>query len=246
MDEMNWSCILSEDRSTITIKKDNAIIGKYYLIREPFCHKCCLPLDPAFQYCSFCAGDENYELARSVGLYFKVDYETQLLYINRAEDDLLSLHILYLKNKRGYARNKSWAIPLGLAMSMCFKNLYEELHLVNIIVPVPQHQDSINRRGYNQSEEIAKIVSKKIELPLYSDLLIKTRDEKMMGKSRDERKEAVKGLYKSSKKLNGESVLLIDDTFTTGCTVDECARVLKEAGAKEVYVFVAGRDAPEF
>ena len=129
---------------------------------------------------------------------------------------------------------------------LCFEHKYKELHAADIVVPVPQHTDSINQRGYNQSEEIAKVVCKQMELPLYLNLLIKTRDERMRGKSLPERKELAKGLYEVRTDLDGESILLIDDTFTSGSTLDECARVLIDRGARDVYAFVAGRDAPEY
>ncbi|MCW7076477.1 MAG: hypothetical protein OCU18_04190, partial [Candidatus Syntrophoarchaeum sp.] len=61
-----------------------------------------------------------------------------------------------------------------------------------------------------------------------------------------ERKELAKGLYEVRTDLDGESILLIDDTFTSGSTLDECARVLIDRGARDVYAFVAGRDAPEY
>ena len=133
---MSWRCKLNREDNTIDIERDSNFIGKYYLLPKPFCPKCCSPLDPEFPHCSFCDGIENFKIARSVGLYFKWGYQTELTYIRKPQSDLLSQHILYLKNRRNYADNIKWAIPIGLAMTLCFKYKYEEMHSVDIIVPV--------------------------------------------------------------------------------------------------------------
>lgn len=236
---MTWRCTLTP-KNTIRIEHYDTEIGKYYLMEKPFCTKCTLPLNPNFPHCALCGNIKHFKIARCVGLYFKVHYQGNLTYIKRREDDLLTKHLLALKS------NKEFAKPIGLAMVLCFKHVYRELATVDIITPVPQHQDSLTQRGYNQTEEMARVISSRINVPLDTTLLVKTKDIKMVGKNRFEREELVKELYVATKNLNGESVLLIDDILTTGYSVDECARVLKNAGAGEVRVYVAGRDAPEY
>ena len=243
---MMFQCTLNNDKTKISVRENNEILGEYQLIREPFCEKCSLPLDPEVPECRNCWDIENFDVARAVGLYFKMDYEGTLSYIDKPENDLLSTHIRYLKNSRGYSANIKWACPLGLAMVLCINNLFTEFKSANLIIPVPQHPNSIDRRGYNQSEEIAKIVSEKTGIQLRTDVLTKIKDINMQNKTRVERRKLVIGAYGANTELSGEIVLLIDDTLTTGSNLDECAKILKSNGAKDVYILVAGRDAPEY
>ncbi len=116
-----------------------------------------------------------------------------------------------------------------------------------MIVPLPQHPDSIDKRGHNHAEELSKIIGEHINVSCDNEILRKTKDITMRGKGLNERQESVKGLYAPSvKQLNDETILLIDDLYTTGCNVNECSKILKNIGARVVYVLVAGRDAPEY
>ncbi|MCK4796151.1 MAG: ComF family protein [Spirochaetes bacterium] len=243
-----FECSLNND-DTISVLNSNSFIGKYQLITEPFCEKCSLPLNPEDPFCDNCwnvASNYSFDFAKAVGLYFKWGYDGNIPYIKKPEADLLSTHIRYLKNKRNYSYNIRWAIPLGLAMCLCIKDRFIKLKSVNSIVPIPQHPNSMNRRGYNQAEEIAKVVSKVLDIPLRTDILTKVNDINMRGKNLEERKELVEGAYECFQEINEEIILLIDDTFTTGSNSDECAKVLKRNGAKHVYVMVAGRDVFEY
>lgn len=244
---MTFKCILNSEKNTIQVKENYQDIGEYNLINEPFCDKCSLPLESESSWCDNCFHIKyHFDLARTVGLYFKCGYDGDIPYIEQPNDDSLSTHIRYLKNSKNFSWNKKWAIPLGLAMVLCIKNRFSELKSADMIVPVPQHSGSITKRGYNQSEEIAKVVSEKIGIKIRTDILYKISDVKMIGKNLQERRELVKGAYQSDIKLNGENVLLIDDTLTTGSNLDECAKVLKYNGASNVCVMVAGRDVFEY
>ncbi|MCD5396186.1 MAG: ComF family protein [Candidatus Pacebacteria bacterium] len=111
---------------------------------------------------------------------------------------------------------------------------------------VPITQKKRKFRGFNQSEEIAKRVSKALGLPVFS-LLEKTKETRpQMELQREERRKNIEGVFsliESRKKLvKGAKVLLIDDIFTTGATLNEAARVLKEGGAKKVFGVVIARE----
>ena len=112
-----------------------------------------------------------------------------------------------------------------------------------IIVPVPLTKDKQKARGYNQAEELAFIVQgllnkRGILARVAENLLVKTR-ETVSQKDLDilERRINAKGAYrvKERKACKDSVILLIDDIMTTGATGNECARVLKNAGAKWVY-----------
>ena len=106
---------------------------------------------------------------------------------------------------------------------------------------------SINRyfeRGFNQSYMIAKYISDHINVPILKYGLVKIKNNKMQSTLNiAQRKQNVNGVYKVlfSKVLKGTRVLLVDDIFTTGSTVNECSRILKEAGVIEITVATIAR-----
>lgn len=118
------------------------------------------------------------------------------------------------------------------------------LHGMEILMPVPANAKNEKRRGFNQAELITGKVFEKCRenakgLKYYTDVL--RRDKKgvqMKGESSEERRMNIKGqiLLSETKAhlVRGKTVLLIDDVYTTGATADECAKVLKSAGARRV------------
>ncbi len=113
---------------------------------------------------------------------------------------------------------------------------------IDVVTSVPMHKSAKRVRRYNQTDIIAKTVSNIINKPRNTRLLIKLKNNIAQHKLNSyERAKAVKGLYSSDKKciqeVNGKVILLCDDIITTGSTLNECARILKENGAKAVYCF---------
>ncbi|MBR3888708.1 MAG: ComF family protein [Clostridia bacterium] len=109
----------------------------------------------------------------------------------------------------------------------------------DLVVPVPIHYKRDLARGYNQSAYIAKFVGELIDIPVNKNILVKIKyNQKQSLLDVNSRKENVKNVYSVVKGnlVKDKKILLIDDIFTTGSTVNECSRVLKEAGAKEVIV----------
>jgi competence protein ComFC len=114
-----------------------------------------------------------------------------------------------------------------------------------LLVPVPLSKKKLKRRGFNQSEEIAKELSKNLGIPVSSDALIKEKETSpQMELSKEERAENIKGVFdvNNQEKIRGKKILLVDDVYTTGATMEECARVLKQSGAKEVWGIAVARE----
>jgi ComF family protein len=115
------------------------------------------------------------------------------------------------------------------------------------IVPVPLHESRLRERGYNQVELFAKPLAKRLGLPLRKYLLVRTkpRPEKLK-LTRRERWLTVRGAYamRQAARIDKVRVLLVDDVFTTGATLDACARALREAGAERVAGLTLARVAP--
>lgn len=113
-----------------------------------------------------------------------------------------------------------------------------------ILIPVPLEKKKWKWRGFNQAQEIGKELSDFWEIPSVNDVLIKIRETlPQVELSDEERRENVKGAFsiKNEEKIRGKKILLVDDVFTTGATLEECAKVLKKAGAKEIIGLVVAR-----
>lgn len=114
----------------------------------------------------------------------------------------------------------------------------------DLIVPVPLHPKRLKERGYNQSALLAKKIAKDTGFKcVFNALLKKENSAHQVGYSAKERVENVKGTFMLSPSVDikGKDVLLIDDVITTGATLNECAKVLKENGAGRVDVMTLAR-----
>ena len=116
-----------------------------------------------------------------------------------------------------------------------------------VIVSVLLHKSRMKERGFNQSEEIARSLSKKLGIPLIEQALLKTKKTlSQMDLSREERLKNVSGVFainpENENAIEGKKIILIDDVYTTGTTMQECAKVLKQNHATEVWGVVVARD----
>lgn len=106
------------------------------------------------------------------------------------------------------------------------------------ITSVPMHKNSLNKRGYNQSELIAKYISENTLID-YRPLLKKDRETReQVELSSFERVENLRGVFSCREAVDGKSIIIVDDVITTGSTIEELAKVLKAAGAKKVAALV--------
>lgn len=99
---------------------------------------------------------------------------------------------------------------------------------------VPATGQSQRQRGYNQAHLLAREIASIVKIPLKSTLL-RLHHVDQIGLGRMQRFESVKNNFISRGDLSGKNILLVDDVLTTGATLSECARVLKNAGAKKVW-----------
>lgn len=107
------------------------------------------------------------------------------------------------------------------------------------VIPVPISKERMKDRGFNQSELLAKGVSEKTGIPLYSDVVYKSKEtERQVGLNARERMINLAGSFsvKNGNKIKGKTALLIDDVLTTGATSNYIAKILKKHGAEEVYL----------
>jgi len=133
---------------------------------------------------------------------------------------------------RQYA--KTFAKYLKLAIEYYYKDVN-----FDYIVSVPMTKRKLAERGYDQTQLIAQRLSAVLGISHLANALIKSKETaKQQGLSRDERKYNLAGAFEVVKpnEIDGKIILLIDDVFTTGATVEECSYALLANGAKSVYV----------
>jgi len=113
-----------------------------------------------------------------------------------------------------------------------------------IIAPIPLHKKRFLWRGFNQSELLARELTKNFSFLLSTNNLIRKRYTRAQAElDKKDRENNIKNAFFIKKPLefSGKSVILIDDVYTTGSTMNECAKVLKQAGVKEVWGLVIAR-----
>jgi len=113
-----------------------------------------------------------------------------------------------------------------------------------VVVPVPLHRRRLNWRGFNQAEIIGNGISSYLKLN-FQNLLVRIRNHVPQAQISDRQSRIANatGISKCMEPelVQGKTILLVDDVATTGSTLDDCARALKAAGAKEVIGFVFAR-----
>jgi len=137
---------------------------------------------------------------------------------------------------------KSAARPLGELLANYTKKL--PITLKNwLVVPLPLSPRRLRERGFNQSEEIAKIFAEKLNLLLVDGSLLRQKNSKPQSETKNaaERMENVSGCFSASNsdKVAGRSIILIDDVTTSGATFLEASRTLKSAGARRILALAA-------
>jgi competence protein ComFC len=116
---------------------------------------------------------------------------------------------------------------------------------IDMIVPVPMHPADEQKRGFNQSAMLAKGLSEKINA-VFENILIKSRHTPAQaGLNGAERAANIKGVFSYNKQghLSDERILIVDDVFTTGSTINECAKTLNRCGAGTILAITLARGA---
>lgn len=208
------------------------LLDLLYPPRCAFCHR--LLRRSGDEVCSDCLKQLPYTgvLAESQGLKHIKSCVSPLFYENLVRD---SLHRFKFGQRTGYA---------GIYAGFMVKCIDEKQISCDIICWVPVSRQRLRRRGYDQSELLARELSRRLEIPCLR-LLVKQRHTQAQSriKNANRRRENVRNAYRCGDSLSvrGRKILLVDDIVTTGATLSECAKMLKEAGASEVSAVTVAR-----
>ena len=187
-------------------------------IAQPYCYKCGRPLsNPLQEYCRDCQkGTHTYDQGLSLWRH-----EGQVEH---------AIYQFKFHNKRYYGK------VFGLEMAKVFGKQVADWKIEEII-PIPLHKSKLKKRGYNQSGLLADTIGFALHLPVNHKKVVRlhnTKPQKELGPG--QRRDNLKGAFGVlSKEKKVQNVLLIDDIYTTGNTMDSVARILKKAGTKQVY-----------
>lgn len=196
-------------------------------IASPFCSKCGRPFvsrEGDNHVCWECLVEQrHFRRARAFGLY----------------DGALMEAIHRLK----FGRHTSLSRPLSALLRETFFQ-YWDVTTVDLLVPVPLHLKRLRQRGFNQAHLLIRRWAKQDGITFDGLTLSRSRwTEPQTALSRKERKKNIKGafLIKHRETIRGKKIVLVDDVYTTGSTVNECALVLIKAGAALVDVLTLAR-----
>ena len=174
-------------------------------------------------------------------LKYMYESERQLVSVNKYFDILICAYkykgIIRSKILQYKFKNKKYLYTTLSQRLIELLNMYS--NEIDIIIPVPIHFMRAFNRGYNQSFLIARFIAQKMDKELKNNILKKVRNNKPQSLlTANKRKNNVYNAYKliRADAIKGKTILLIDDIYTTGATVNECSKVLKENGAKKIIV----------
>lgn len=178
-------------------------------------------------------------------LLYKIDnyknkYFSKHIYVFKYEGIIRSKIIDFKFNGKSYLAENFAKIILKNEKICRFFESYD------IIIPVPIHNKRKAQRGYNQSELIAKQICKiNNKINIQNDILIKEKNNVAQSSlNKEQRIQNAKNVYKiiNKEKILNKKIIIIDDIYTTGSTVNECSKILIKNGAIDVLVLTIAKD----
>jgi len=116
---------------------------------------------------------------------------------------------------------------------------------IDLIIPMPMHKNRLKQRGFNQALEIARLISKHTQIKLDYTSCQRTRlTPPQASLPLKERIKNIRGVFQCDKNLQGLNIALVDDVMTTGASLNELAKTLKQAGAAHVECWLIARTLP--
>ena len=187
-------------------------------IKGPRCYKCSKPLlEEQNEYCYDCSSKHHY-YDRGIGIF--------------SYGSVIAKSLYYLK----YHHRQEYGTFYGRYAAAYAGNILRGWK-IQAVVPVPLHPARMRKRGYNQAERIGREIGEVLQVPVLTDLVLRkinTRPQKELNDR--ERLENLRNVFGvRQKNIPWKRVLVVDDIYTTGSTIDGVSIALKEHGVEKVY-----------
>ena len=191
-------------------------MDKLRLITPPWCMRCGKKLQEEGEYCAECARKEHTYI-RGRALY---EYTSAAQSVYRFK----------------YGGRQEYADWFGEQIAEYLGGFIEKIK-PDGLVPIPLHKSRRRRRGYNQAELLARAVGSRLNLPVYDKLLVRVKNtvplKQLNAAERENNLKKAFNVTQNDVKL--KVLIIIDDIYTTGSTIEEAAKVLKAAGVEKIY-----------
>lgn len=221
-------CVLCDKILPFGSKLENMFLceeckGDFEFIKEPTCKKCGAMINDK---------DEIYCVRCEHKMHTNYDYGFGLLRYNDYVKE--SLHRIK------YSGRKEYIEFYGKCIARTHRNKISQIN-PDFLVPVPIHHKRLIERNYNQASVLANAISKELKnygifVDTREDLIYRVKNTKVLNKLDDtDRGYELKEAFECTDLSNIESLLIVDDIYTTGTTIDSIAKTLKKAGVKNVY-----------
>jgi len=196
-------------------------------IERPYCQQCSQPFDGAIDGNFTCVncGDRRFHFDCAVSRYRSTGLVREL--IHRFKYD----RTFYLRG------------TLAEWLAETLDDVRIRVQPYDYLVPVPLHPARMREREFNQADVLARLISSRAERPVLTALRRIRYTTTQTRLDREERMQNLRNAFRvrQTSRVSGSHLILVDDVFTTGSTVEECARVLKQAGAASVRVITVAR-----
>jgi len=202
-------------------------LAGFLRIKPPVCKKCGNPVDSAADVCEYCAG-RLYYIEGNHSAFF---YDEQMRGV--------------IHNMKFRADRRA-AVGLGQLWGACAEGGLFEIpaeYKSAALVPLPMHKKKRNERGFDQAEIMAGALADVFSLPMEKALIRANDTPPQAGLSPNKRIENVRGAFVVDGKIfeKGKRYIIIDDIFTTGASVNECAKTLISAGSEAVFALTLAK-----
>lgn len=191
-------------------------LRKIKLLTPPWCMRCGRKVQDGEEYCRDCRGSRHV-FDRGRALY---EYADAAASIYRFK----------------YAGRREYADFFGEEIAEYLGDFIRQIQ-PDGIVPIPLHRRRYAKRGYNQAELLASETGRRLGIPVYPKMLVRVRNtvpqKKLNPQERQNNLKKAFNIGRNDVKL--KVILVFDDIYTTGSTIDEAARALREAGAEKIY-----------
>lgn len=191
-------------------------MDKLQLLTPPWCMKCGKKLENEGEFCRDCK-EKQHIYTRGRALY---EYRSVASSVYRMK----------------YGGRQEYASYFGEEMATYLKDFIQQIQ-PDGIVPIPLHKRRLCTRGYNQAALLARALGESMSIPVYEKMLVRTKNTKPLKLQNPiERQNNLKKAFiigENDVKL--KTILIVDDIYTTGSTINEAARVLRQQGVEEIY-----------